>query len=37
MNRPTDYKARSVSVSDIIEIKGKKYYVDGCGFQELKK
>ena len=26
---------RSISVSDIIELDGKKYYVDGLGFKEL--
>lgn len=31
-----DYYMHSVSVSDIIEIEGKKYYVDSFGFKELQ-
>ena len=30
-----DYKMRSVSVSDIIEIDNKKYYVDSFEFKEI--
>lgn len=29
------FKMRSVSVSDIIEIDGTKYYVDSFGFKEI--
>ena len=34
-NCPTGYKARSMSVSDIIEIDGKQFYCDYIGFAEL--
>lgn len=30
------FKMRSISVSDIIEINGKKYFVDSFGFKEIK-
>lgn len=30
-------KMRSISVSDVIEIDGKKYYVDSLGFKEVGK
>lgn len=30
------YRMRSISVSDIIEIDGVKYYVDSFGFKEVK-
>lgn len=29
------YRMRSISVSDIIEINGTKYYVDSFGFKEV--
>lgn len=32
---PSDYKGRSLSVSDIVEINGNKYYVDSFGFKKL--
>lgn len=31
------FKMRSLSVSDIIEINGKKYFVDSFGFEEIKE
>lgn len=31
-----EFEMRSVSVSDIIEIDGKKYYVNDIGYEELK-
>lgn len=31
------FKVRSLSVSDIIEINGKKYYIDSFGYQEIKE
>lgn len=33
--RPDDYQARSLSVSDIVEIGGDKYYVDSLGFVRI--
>lgn len=30
------FKMRSISVSDIIEVNGKKYYVDSFGFKEVE-
>ena len=30
------FKMRSISVSDILEIDGKKYYVDTFGFKEVQ-
>lgn len=30
-----NFRMRSISVSDILEIDGKKYYVDSFGFQEV--
>ena len=35
MYRPDDYNARSLSVSDIVEINGEKYYVDSLGFTRI--
>lgn len=32
---PEDYTGHSLSVSDIIEVDGKKYYVDTFGFKEV--
>lgn len=31
------FNLRSLSVSDIIEINGKKYYIDSFGYQEIKE
>lgn len=40
LNHPNDYKARSMSVSDVVEIvrkgKVKRYYCDSIGFVEIK-
>ena len=33
--KPESYKGHSLSVSDIIELDGVKYYVDGIGFTKL--
>lgn len=33
--KPIDYKGHSLSVSDIIEVDGVKYYVDSFGFKSL--
>lgn len=30
---PEDYRGRSLSVSDIVELNGDKYYVDSLGFK----
>lgn len=35
LNHPKDYKSHSLSVSDIIELDGINYFVDGCGFKPL--
>ena len=34
---PTDYNARSLSVSDIVEINNKFYYCDSFGWRPLSK
>ena len=34
--RPNDFKGRSMSVSDIVEVDGKNYYCDAAGWVELK-
>jgi len=34
---PEDYKGRSLSVSDIVELDGKNYYCDAFGWVELKE
>lgn len=34
--RPTDYQARSLSVSDIVEIGGEYYYCDSIGWQKVR-
>lgn len=36
IDRPDDYKGRSLSVSDVVVAKGNAYYVDTFGFKELK-
>lgn len=33
--RPQDYQGRSMSVSDVVIINGKKYYCDDVGFKDL--
>ena len=33
--RPEGYNARSLSVSDIVELNGQKYYVDSLGFTRI--
>ena len=33
---PEDFKGRSMSISDIVEIDGKNYYCDFVGWEELK-
>lgn len=35
-DRPEDFKGRSMSVSDVIELDGKYYYTDIVGFKEIK-
>ena len=34
-DRPTDFKGRSMSVSDVVELDGKYYYTDTFGFEEI--
>lgn len=34
--RPEDFKGRSMSVSDVVELNGKVYYCDSFGFREIK-
>lgn len=34
-NKPKSYTGHSLSVSDIIELDGEMYYVDGFGFKKL--
>ena len=36
VRRPDDFKGRSISVSDVIELNGKYYYTDTFGFKEIK-
>lgn len=35
VNHPSDFIGHSLSVSDIIELDGTKYYVDDIGFTKL--
>ena len=35
INHPEDYRGRSISVSDIIMIDNRMYYVDGVGFKKI--
>lgn len=37
INRPTDFKGHSLSVSDIIQIDNKYFYVNSIGFKEVTK
>lgn len=34
--KPEDFRGHSLSVSDIIELDGKLYYVDSYGFEEIQ-
>ena len=34
--RPEDFKGRSMSISDVVELNGKVYYCDSFGFKEIK-
>ena len=36
IRRPEDFKGRSMSVSDIVEVDGENYYCDAAGWKELK-
>jgi len=36
IERPDDFKGHSLSVSDVVVVKDKSYYVDTFGFKELK-
>ena len=36
LNFAKDYKGRSMSISDVVEIEGKYYYCDPIGFKEIK-
>lgn len=35
-NRPENYNGHSLSVSDVVEMDGKKYFVDSFGFKEIE-
>lgn len=35
VNRPSDFKGRSLSVSDIVVLNGHKFYVESVGFKKL--
>jgi hypothetical protein len=35
-DRPEDFKGRSMSVSDVVELDGKYYYTDILGFKEIE-
>ena len=37
LNRPEDFKGHSLSVSDVVVMADKAYYVDTVGFQPLKE
>jgi len=36
LRHPVDYKTRSMSVSDIVVLDGKEYFVDSFGFELVK-
>ena len=36
VRRPNDFKCRSMSVSDIVEVDGENYYCDAVGWVKLK-
>ena len=35
IRRPEDFKGRSLSVSDIICLDGKRYYCEPCGYMKI--
>ena len=35
IDHPADFKGHSLSVSDVVAVKGKPYYIDTFGFKEL--
>ena len=35
MYRPNNFKGHSLSVSDVVELNGEKYYVDRIGWKKL--
>lgn len=35
IDRPTDFKGHSLSVSDIVDLEGHKFYCNSCGWEEL--
>ena len=37
LDRPEDFKGHSLSVSDVVVMDNKAYYVDTVGFQQLKE
>ena len=37
LDRPEDFKGHSLSVSDVVVMDDKAYYVDAVGFQPLKE
>ena len=36
IRHPEDFKGRSLSVSDIVEVDGENYYCDAAGWKKLK-
>ena len=36
IRHPEDFKGRSMSVSDIVEVDGENYYCDAAGWKKLK-
>ena len=37
VDRPDEFKGHSLSVSDIIDLEGNKYYVDDFGFKKVEE
>ena len=37
VERPSDFRGHSLSISDIVEIDGKYYYCDNVGWTEITK
>lgn len=35
INHPIDFRGHSLSVSDVVELDGKHYYCDSCGWVEI--
>lgn len=35
IDHPADFTGHSLSVSDIVELDGKNYYCDSCGWKEV--